>query len=159
MNDFTDFEKKLAEQIPQLRRNVKNEVLTAMNQPVVRLKLQTFQNTFQKTLQYHRQQIQSMRQYLVVCIGCFFLGAAFMYVMMTYFSENSNRNISENPSTQTNCETVRYETILPPLTAEFLSDVNSPMELLKKMQHQKMVRLTPQERIPTQRQLIREFQM
>jgi hypothetical protein len=158
MDDLTDFEKKLAEQIPQLRRNVKDEILTAMNQPIVWLKLQIVQNTFQKTLQYHWQQIQSLQKYVVVGICCFCLGALVMYGVTVCSSENCQHYLCGYDSTQTNGETVRYETILLPITSEFLDDVNGPIEFLRKIPQQKIVRLTSPKQEPTQYQILREFQ-
>ncbi|MDR1493604.1 MAG: hypothetical protein LBT05_12905 [Planctomycetaceae bacterium] len=156
MDNFTDFERKLAALIPNLRRDVKSDVLRAIEQPLVLLKLQLFQ----KALQHRWRRLQaSIRQFAVVGICCFFLGAAAMYGVTTYFSsECFNRNLFENSSIQANQETVRYEIVSPPMTAEFLDDINSPIELMRKIPRQQTVRLPQSEQKSTQYQILRDFQ-
>jgi hypothetical protein len=149
MNNFTDFEKKLAEQIPQLRRDVKNEVLMSMNQPTRLPKWKIFQNTFQKKLQHHRQQSQMLQQYIAVglcsfflgitIISCFFLSTAAIDSLTSDAGGNGNRNLFRHTLAQINRETTEYKTTSLLVTIDFLEGVNSPIKLLQKMSYQKSV--------------------
>jgi hypothetical protein len=160
MNNSTNFEKKLAEQIPQLRRDVKSEILNEMNRPVVLMKLQMYQSKLQKTLRHGCCQIQDLaRQYLVVGVCCFFLGAASMFGIMTCTTQNYNTNLSGQDSTQTNKETANYKVIPPPITAEFLDGINSPAGLSQKIMSQNFVYISQPEPPVTRQNIFQNFQM
>ncbi|MDR2642652.1 MAG: hypothetical protein LBC74_07650 [Planctomycetaceae bacterium] len=156
MENLTEFERKLAERTPRLRRDVKTEVLRIMNQPAIWLKLRKFHNTVQNNC---RQLREFLHQSVMFGICCFFLGAAAMYGVMNYYYGNLNKNLSENSSIKMNQEVVKYELVPMPIAAEFLDDINSPLQLIQKIPKQKIIHLKYPQQESTHYQLLRDLQM
>ncbi|MDR2172157.1 MAG: hypothetical protein LBP59_18585 [Planctomycetaceae bacterium] len=145
LDNLTDFERELAECVPLLRSDVKDDILRALGLPVILLKLCVFQNVFYKRAEFFRIKVQILlKQYFAVGLCCFLLGATAMYGVMNYVADYRQQNSYNNAADISNNETTEYEIITPHITNEFIDSINSPINLTKKITQQNVKRIVQQ---------------